>query len=115
MPLTALQNVYIERRCVWDRISYVLPSIDSSARTGGFMFDKALRYEGHVKRFLIQDGGQAGWEVREEQDEKVVRKIQYTDWHRVERAMLTFTAQIGQLEANGWRLERPQPVQSTNR
>ena len=33
---------------------------------------------------------EAGWEVREEQDDRVVRDIKYTDWHRVERAIQMF-------------------------
>src|ERR1039457_5903297 len=31
-----------------------------------------------------------GGEVREEQDSALVRSTHYTDWHRVERAMLAF-------------------------
>jgi len=47
------------------------------------MFNKELRFAGHVKRFLISGSGRDGWEVREEQDERVVKRIRYTDWHRV--------------------------------
>jgi hypothetical protein len=32
----------------------------------------------------------AGWVVREERDDRVVRDINYTDWHRVERAIQMF-------------------------
>ena len=31
-----------------------------------------------------------GWAVREEQGDRVVRAVTYTDWHRVERAMEMF-------------------------
>ena len=31
-----------------------------------------------------------GWAVREEQDDRTVRAVTYTDWHRVERALLAF-------------------------
>jgi hypothetical protein len=31
-----------------------------------------------------------GWAVREEQDDRIVRAVTYTDWHRVERALLAF-------------------------
>ncbi len=32
----------------------------------------------------------AGWEVREERNEEVVRTSIYNDWHRVERAIQAF-------------------------
>jgi hypothetical protein len=28
-----------------------------------------------------------GWDLREERDNRVVRHMNYTDWHRVERAI----------------------------
>lgn len=31
-----------------------------------------------------------GWEVREEREGEVVRRVTYTDWHRVERALQVF-------------------------
>ncbi len=68
----------------------------------GQMFSKELRFAGHVKRFLISGMGQDGWEVREEQDERVVKQVRYTDWHRVERALGMFTLEIGALEDQGW-------------
>jgi hypothetical protein len=67
------------------------------------MFAKELQYEGHTRRFSISEIGPAGWEVREEQDNRVVKRVRYTDWHRVERAITTFTLQIDDLEARGWR------------
>lgn len=66
------------------------------------MFSKELRFAGHVKRFLINRLGQEGWEVLEELDRQVVKKIRYTDWHRVERAVNLFNMEIGQLEDEGW-------------
>ena len=68
----------------------------------GHMFSKELRFAGHVKRFLISGMGQDGWEVREEQDERVVKQVRYTDWHRVERALGMFNLEIGALENQGW-------------
>ena len=35
----------------------------------------------------------AGWEVREEYQEQVIRSVTYSDWHRVERAMELFRRQ----------------------
>lgn len=66
------------------------------------MFNKELRFAGHVKRFLISRLTGEGWEVREEEDRQVVKQVCYTDWHRVERALSLFNMEIGQLERNGW-------------
>ena len=66
------------------------------------LFSKELRFAGHVRRFLINRLGREGWEVLEEQDRQVVKKVHYTDWHRVERALSLFNMEIGQLESEGW-------------
>jgi hypothetical protein len=66
------------------------------------MFAKELRQEGHTRKFSIQERGGAGWEVREEQDDRVLKQVCYTDWHRVERAMTIFNLQIDELENRGW-------------
>jgi hypothetical protein len=71
------------------------------------MFAKELRQAGHTKRFSISDAGNAGWEVRVEQDSEVVRRVYYTDWHRVERAVLMMSLQVSELEDNGWRESQP--------
>ena len=67
------------------------------------MFAKELHREGHTERFTIQDVGADGWEVREERDSEVLRRVRYTDWHRVERALAWFSLRISELEARGWR------------
>jgi hypothetical protein len=56
-----------------------------------------------VRRFTISESGGDGWEVREEQDSEVVRRVQYRDWHRVERAILRSDEQVSDLEDRGWR------------
>ena len=66
------------------------------------MFAKELRQAGHTKRFTISEAGSEGWEVRVEQDSEVVRRVHYTDWHRVERAVLMMSLQVSELEDNGW-------------
>lgn len=73
-----------------------------SRKVKGEMFRKELRFAGHVKRFLISGMGRDGWEVREEQDERVVKQVRYTDWHRVERALGMFNLEIDELEDQGW-------------
>ena len=67
------------------------------------MFDKELTQAGHTKRFTISDAGSSVWEVKVEQDSQVVRSVFYTDWHRVERAVLVLSMQVSELEENGWR------------
>jgi len=67
------------------------------------MFVKELRQAGHTKRFTISEAGSEGWEVRVEQDSHVVRRVCYTDWHRVERAAQMMALQVTELEEKGWR------------
>jgi hypothetical protein len=40
-----------------------------------------------ASRRITVTRGQRGWEVKEERDNEVVRRVTYTDWHRVERAV----------------------------
>jgi hypothetical protein len=71
------------------------------------MFAKELTHAGHTRRFTISAEGGEGWEVRVEQDSRVVRRVCYTDWHRVERAVQLITLQVSELEENGWRERQP--------
>jgi len=66
------------------------------------MFAKELRRAGHVRKFSIRDAGREGWAVRDEQDDRVLKDVRYTDWHRVERALNMFHLQIDELENSGW-------------
>jgi len=65
------------------------------------MFAKELQQAGHVRKFSIIEGI-AGWEVRDVQDDRVLKQVCYTDWHRVERALHMFNLQIDELESKGW-------------
>jgi hypothetical protein len=67
------------------------------------MFTKELQQAGHVRRFTISESPVEGWEVREEQDSQLVRRVQYRDWHRVERARMRIDEQVSELEDRGWR------------
>ena len=69
------------------------------------MFTKQLTQAGHIRRFSISERGTEGWEVRDEQDERVLKQIRYTDWHRVERALQMFNLLIADLERDGWSSE----------
>jgi hypothetical protein len=70
------------------------------------MFEKELTKGGHVRRFSIWEAGE-GWEVRVEQDSAVVRRVHYTDWHRVERALRRLAREVSDLEDIGWNV-RPE-------
>lgn len=66
------------------------------------MFVKELHQAGHVRKFSIKKLGESGWEVRDVQDERVLRQVCYSDWHRVERAVNMFNILIEDLESRGW-------------
>ena len=67
------------------------------------MFTKELTQGGHTRRFSITEAGALGWELKVEQDSLVVKQVCYTDWHRVERALMSLTHQVIKLEEEGWR------------
>lgn len=66
------------------------------------MFTRQLRNADHTRRYSIAETS-AGWEVRQELDSQVVRRVEYSDWHRVERARRSITTEVIELEAAGWR------------
>ncbi len=66
------------------------------------MFVKELTNAGHVRRFTISDAEPQGWEVRVEQDSTVMRRVRYTEWHRVERALGSLAREVSALEDAGW-------------
>ena len=57
------------------------------------MLKREYTQDGHVARLSVSRGSDAGWEVREERDDRVVRRARLTDWHRVERALQVFELQ----------------------
>ena len=66
------------------------------------MFVKELHRGGHTRKFSIRDQGTSGWEVRDEHDDRVLKHVHYSDWHRVERALNMFALTIDDLESKGW-------------
>ncbi len=66
------------------------------------MFVRSFRDADTVRRFTISDVTLEGWEVREEQNDAVIRAVRYNDWHRVERARLLFVAESARLRQAGW-------------
>lgn len=66
------------------------------------MYLKELCQAGHVRKFTITKYGESGWEVRDQQDGRVLRQVYYRDWHRVERAANMFDILTDDLENRGW-------------
>jgi hypothetical protein len=67
------------------------------------MFNTELSYAGHSRRFVLGHLPVGGWELLIEEDDAVVSRVRYTDWHRVERALAQITRHVSELEARGWR------------
>lgn len=72
------------------------------------IFSKRLQREHHVREFVVDEAHEHGWEVREEQDHRIVKRTWVHDWHRVESAMTKFAIEAMQLQRAGW-IEVPAP------
>ena len=66
------------------------------------MYVRSLRRAAHIRRFTITATPTSGWEVREEEDSRIIMTRLYDDWHRVERALLSFAAVEATLRGAGW-------------
>jgi hypothetical protein len=66
------------------------------------IFSKRLRSEDHIKEFVVDEADERGWQVREEEDHRIVRRAWEHDWHRVEKAMMRFAVEATQLQRAGW-------------
>ncbi len=66
------------------------------------MYARTLRRQHQTHRFIISDATRSGWEVREEEDDRLVARAVYTDWHRVERARIVFASRATHLKNAGW-------------
>jgi hypothetical protein len=56
-----------------------------------------------TRSFEVRRASQADWEASESADKAVTVRRLYTDWHRVERALLSFSRTIEELRRQGWR------------
>ena len=63
--------------------------------------------QGHTTTFSVTENQQEGWEVRVEEDSRLVHRARYTDWHRVERALSRMSVDVMALEDSGWREKSP--------
>ena len=66
------------------------------------MYARTLRKNDQTRRFTIRESAGSGWEVREEEGERLLACITYTDWHRVERARTILDARAAGLKSAGW-------------
>jgi hypothetical protein len=66
------------------------------------IFSKRLRSQEHTKEFVVDEADDRGWEVREEEDHRIVKRTWMRDWHRVENAMMRFGLEATQLQRAGW-------------
>jgi len=66
------------------------------------MYTRLFQKAAHTRKFSIISTGASGWEVRDEQDSRVIRWVRYRDWHRVERARMAFALEAAVLEETGW-------------
>lgn len=64
-------------------------------------FVKSVRKSEQTRRFSIAPID-AGWEVREERDGEVVKRLKYRDWHRVEGARRSIAIELETLRDQGW-------------
>jgi len=57
----------------------------------------------HSRSFHIRSARAAGWEAAEQEDQRIVERQHYTDWHRVEQTLVRFAREIAELREQGWR------------
>ena len=67
------------------------------------MYARMFQKAGQTRRFIITSNEQMGWEVRQEEDSRVIWHARYTDWHKVERARMTFAQEAAALASTGWK------------
>jgi hypothetical protein len=66
------------------------------------MFEKEVSRRGRTTKVSIRPGAQEGWELRVEEDSRLVRQTHYTDWHRVERALTSLALEQSVVGEDGW-------------
>ena len=68
------------------------------------MFSISLRNDDdRTRSYSISSLGEAGWEVKLEQEGELTRHVYYHDWHRVERMLALFQLEVTNLTEHGWR------------
>jgi hypothetical protein len=54
------------------------------------------------RHYSIASAGEAGWEVKLEEDRTVRWSETYDDWHRVERTRAKMLCEVSELLNSGW-------------
>lgn len=55
-----------------------------------------------VRTFVIAPGARNGWERQDWLGDRIVRRLELTDWHRVERARQSLEREVAALTGQGW-------------
>ena len=71
-------------------------------KDGDSMYARIFHKAAHIRRFTVVPAT-SGWDVGEEHDDQLVRKVRYHDWHRVERAIVAFAREAASLQEAGWK------------
>ena len=66
------------------------------------IFSKRLQSHERIKTFVVDEADERGWEVREEENHRVIKRTQMHDWHHVENAIMRFALEATQLQRAGW-------------
>ena len=76
------------------------------------IFAKRFSSQDHTRSFTVGDADERGWEIREEEDNQVIKRTWLHDWHRVENMMMRFAIEATQLQSAGW-IEVQTPASTT--
>src|SRR5713101_6579835 len=97
----ALHSFILQRMCFDEVAARILEAPMSPIRTLP-IFDRTLVHGSHVRSFQIRPSTRSGWIASEEADERVILHREYSDWHRVERAVARFRRDVATLHREGW-------------
>lgn len=63
---------------------------------------RQLRKGPDTRTFVIASAARVGWELQDWVGDRIVRRLELTDWHRVERARLSLEREVSTLMGEGW-------------
>ncbi len=66
------------------------------------IFAKHLSARHHIRSFIVGEADERGWEVREQEDDRVIRTMWTHNWYGVEKAMMRFAIEAVRLRSDGW-------------
>jgi hypothetical protein len=66
------------------------------------IFARRFGSKGRTLGFSVERNTLAGWEVREEENDRVVKVVRCHDWHRVESMVALFQLKASELQQDGW-------------